>query len=84
MKFLADMGVSMTTVAALRQAGHDVVHLREEDLLTLPDNQILEKAKREQSVILTFDLDFGELLALGGNTAPSVILFRSVTRRRLR
>ncbi|MFH0899316.1 MAG: DUF5615 family PIN-like protein [Pseudomonadota bacterium] len=28
MKLLADMGVSMTTVRALRQSGHDVVHLR--------------------------------------------------------
>lgn len=28
MRFLADMGVSPSTVAALRQAGHDAVHLR--------------------------------------------------------
>ncbi len=30
MKFLADMGVSMTTVSSLRQLGHDAVHLREQ------------------------------------------------------
>lgn len=76
MKFLADMGVSMTTARALHEAGEDVVHLREEGLATLPDDRILEKAVREQRVILTFDLDFGDLLAAGGNTVPSVILFR--------
>jgi predicted nuclease of predicted toxin-antitoxin system len=75
-KFLADMGVSMTTVEALRTAGAEVVHLREEGLLTLPDDQILARALKEHRVILTFDLDFGELLAAGGGNAPSVVLFR--------
>ena len=76
MKLLADMGVSMTTVGALRDAGEDIIHLRDEGLLTLPDNQIVEKAIREQRVIVTFDLDFGELLAAAGTALPSVILFR--------
>jgi predicted nuclease of predicted toxin-antitoxin system len=76
LKFLADMGVSMTTVQALRQAGEEVVHLREEGLFKLPDDRILDKAKREQRVILTFDLDFGELLAASGGATPSVVLFR--------
>jgi predicted nuclease of predicted toxin-antitoxin system len=75
-KFLADMGVSMTTVDLLREAGETVVHLRDEGLHRLPDDQILEKASREQRVVLTFDLDFGDLLAASGDTTPSVILFR--------
>jgi len=36
-KFLADMGVSMVTVAVLREAGEEVVHLRGQGLFTLPD-----------------------------------------------
>jgi predicted nuclease of predicted toxin-antitoxin system len=75
-KFLADMGVSMATVRALRQAGEEVVHLREEGLIKLPDDQILAKAKLEQRVILTFDLDFGGLLAAASGATPSVVLFR--------
>jgi predicted nuclease of predicted toxin-antitoxin system len=38
-KFLADMGVSMTTVDLLRQAGEAVVHLRDEGLHRLPDDR---------------------------------------------
>lgn len=76
MKFLADMGVSMATVEALRERGEDVVHLRELGLQTLPDDKILSKAIDEQRAVLTFDLDFGELLAAGGGKGPSVILFR--------
>jgi predicted nuclease of predicted toxin-antitoxin system len=68
------MGVSMTTVQALRQAGEEVVHLREEGLFKLPDDRILDKAKREQRVILTFDLDFGELLAASGCATKGLFL----------
>jgi len=71
------MGVSMATVGALRAAGEAVVHLREEGLHTLPDHKILDKAIQEQRVVVTFDLDFGELLAASGGDVPSVILFRT-------
>jgi predicted nuclease of predicted toxin-antitoxin system len=57
------MGVSATTAGALCAAGHDAVHLRDEGLITLPDTEILEKGRRERRIVLTFDLDFGDLLA---------------------
>lgn len=76
MRLLADMGVSLSTVRALRTDGHDAVHLREEGLLRLPDAEILEKARREQRIVLTFDLDFGDLLATGTASFPSVVIFR--------
>jgi predicted nuclease of predicted toxin-antitoxin system len=76
MRFLCDMGVSMSTARALRERGHDVVHLREEGLHKLPDEDIVEKARQEGRIILTFDLDFGDLLAAGLHRSPSVILFR--------
>lgn len=76
MRFLADVGVSRTSAGELRQRGHDVVHLSEERLHRLPDDEILRLAQREQRVILTFDLDFGDLLAAGAFSLPSVIIFR--------
>jgi predicted nuclease of predicted toxin-antitoxin system len=76
MKFLGDVGVSISTLKALREAGYDAAHLREEDLHRLPDNAILEKALREVRIVLTFDLDFGDLLAASGGRLPSVIIFR--------
>ena len=76
MKILADMGVSMTTVKALRDNGFDITHLLEERLERLTDSKIIEKAKIEGRVIVTFDLDFGDLLALGKDSLPSVILIR--------
>jgi predicted nuclease of predicted toxin-antitoxin system len=61
------MGVSITTVQALRAAAHDAVHLREEGLIRLPDPDIVAKAAQEQRVVLTFDLDFGDILAVARN-----------------
>ena len=76
MKFLADMGISMSTVEALREEGLDAVHLREQQLHRLSDDKILQKAREERRVVLTCDLDFGDLLAAGLQDSPSVILFR--------
>jgi predicted nuclease of predicted toxin-antitoxin system len=66
----------MTTVAALRANGHDVKHLRDEGLHKLPDPQILDKARNEGRTVIAFDLDFGDLLAAGGQTGPSVVILR--------
>jgi predicted nuclease of predicted toxin-antitoxin system len=76
MKFLADMGISMTVVQALREQGYDAVHLREQGLQQLPDPEILTKAKREGRIILTFDLDFSDLLAISRADLPSTVIFR--------
>jgi len=76
MKFLADMGISPGTVDFLRSMGHDAAHLREEGLERLPNSAILEKARSEGRVLLTHDLDFGELIAASGAALPSVIVFR--------
>ena len=76
MRFLADMGISMKTVIWLRQIGYEATHLFEEELNMLDDSSILEKAKNERSVLLTCDLDFGQLLSLNNDSKPSVIIFR--------
>jgi predicted nuclease of predicted toxin-antitoxin system len=76
MRVLADMGVSQRVVEWLRAAGHDAVHLRDEGLQRLPNGDIFHKAAGEQRVVLTFDLDFGEILAACGGQLVSVILFR--------
>lgn len=76
MRFLADMGVSQRTIIWLRDAGHDVVHLRDQGLHRLPNGEIFAKAVAEGRVILTFDLDFGEIVALSCGRRVGVVLFR--------
>jgi predicted nuclease of predicted toxin-antitoxin system len=71
------MGVSPRLVEWLRSIGHHALHLSEEGLQRLPDEAILRKAASERRVLLTFDLDFGEIVALAGRDAKvSVVVFR--------
>lgn len=76
MKFLADMGISLLTVRDLRTHNYDIIHLAEQKLERLPDSEIITKAKQENRTILTFDLDFGDLLAASQEPLPSTIIFR--------
>lgn len=76
MRFLADMGVSTKVVEWLKAEGHDAKHLRDESLQRLPNGQIFFKAIQEKRVVLTFDLDFGEIAALSKRENVSVIVFR--------
>ena len=76
MKFLADMNISLSTVLYLRAEGYDAIHLREEGLERSSDVVVLQKAKEESRIILTFDLDFGNLMAASRDFLPSIIIFR--------
>ena len=76
MRFLVDMGVAGRVVEWLRSQGHAATHLREEGLQRLPNGKIFDKAVAEQRVLITFDLDFGEIAALAKGRKISVILFR--------
>lgn len=75
-RFLADMGISLKTVEWLRSHGHDIVHLREQNLQCLPEHEILEKAYIEKRILLTMDLDFGYLVSMAPKIMPLVIIFR--------
>ncbi len=80
MKFLADMGVSPLTVKRLRDNGYKAIHLSEQGLMRMPDAEILSKATRESRIVLTFDLDFTDLLAqvsernLNGSSARRLVI----------
>lgn len=70
------MGLGMRVVEWLQSQRHDVTHLRVEGLQRLSDVEIFNKAISENRVILTFDLDFGEIVALSKGQKISVVIFR--------
>lgn len=76
MRFLADMGVDIRVVRWLRANGHDAVHLRDQRLHRLPNGEIFEKAILEDRIVLTFDLDFGEIAAASKDRPVQAIVFR--------
>ncbi len=76
MRLLVDMNIDIRVAKWLRQQGHDVVHLRDEGLHRMPNGEIFEKALHEDRVVLTSDLDFGEIAAALKDEAGKVLLLR--------
>ncbi len=75
MRIVADENCDRLLLAALRNAGHDVLSIRE----TEPgeaDNRIFEIAQRESRVLLSNDLDFGLLSERERYRLSAVILMR--------
>jgi predicted nuclease of predicted toxin-antitoxin system len=74
-RFLADMGVSPRVVHWLHEHGHDAVHLRDQGLHRLADDAIFAKARAEDRIVLTWDLDFTEIVSTS-QSKTSAIVFR--------
>ncbi len=76
MRPCANENIPGACVAALRAHGHDVNWIRE-TMAGATDEQVIDRAAKEDRLLLTFDKDFGELVFHRGKTAAhGVILFR--------
>lgn len=71
-----DMPVTPQAVAHLHAQGHDAVHAFAVGLSAKPDTEILERARAEERIVITADLDYPRLLAQLKADRPGVILFR--------
>ncbi len=76
MRILADENMPDTTVALLRQDGHDV-HFVKETMPRTADLDVLTVATREGRLLVTQDKDFGDIVVNRNQPAPyGVVLFR--------
>ncbi len=76
MRFLANENFPAPSIAILRTAGHDVRSVREEDQ-GAKDPFVIDLARSDDRIILTFDKDYGELIFKNGvQDPPAVVFFR--------
>jgi predicted nuclease of predicted toxin-antitoxin system len=75
--FLANENFPRPSILYLRDQGHFVVSIQE-TYQGIPDNDVLQIAKEQRLIILTFDRDYGELIfRYAVDNPPSVVYFRS-------
>ena len=75
-RFLANMNISPKSVDALRRQGWDILRVSELLPVNASDQEILDLDRQEGRVVVTQDLDFSTLLALGGYNRPGLITLR--------
>lgn len=76
MRFIANENVSATVIERLREAGHDVLSVKE-TMRGASDDEVLTRAQAEHRIVLTHDRDFGELtFRVGAPASCGVILLR--------
>ena len=70
------MNLPPSVARRLTDAGLQAEHVGTRGMARAVDEDILAAAKAAGEVVVTFDLDFGALLAVSGERSPSVIVLR--------
>ncbi|MGD2182594.1 DUF5615 family PIN-like protein [Lusitaniella coriacea] len=65
LRFIADVHISPLIVAALQQQSYDIYRTTDRLASTASDREILELVSSEDRIVITQDLDFSMLVALG-------------------
>lgn len=71
-----DMALAPHLATWLAEQGHDAVHASAVGLERAPDGEIVARARADDRIIITADLDYPRLLALARAERPGLILFR--------
>lgn len=83
MRFLVDQNLSPRLAARLCELGHDAVHTLELGLDVAPDRDVIDRARRDERVLISADTDFGMILSSTHATSPSIVLVRRTQGRRV-
>ena len=78
MKILVDANLSEKVARQLAALGVEALHVDDLGMRTASDEEILDRAARDQMVIVTLDDDFPQLLALSSARVPSTVHLRGV------
>lgn len=76
MRWLLDQGIPRSAADRLEELSEEAIHVGDVGMAQASDAAIIERAIRENRVIITLDADFHALIALTGAGKPSVIRIR--------
>ena len=76
MKFKLDENLSRHLKDVVSSLGHDAATAAEEDLLARSDREVAAAACAEDRVLLTLDVEFGNLKKYPPGSHPGIMVFR--------
>jgi predicted nuclease of predicted toxin-antitoxin system len=76
MRFLLDMNLSPSIADRLQEQGHDAIHVMDAGQGSSPDDDIFKRAAADRRIVVTFDLDFGEIAGAIDQPRAGLILLR--------
>jgi predicted nuclease of predicted toxin-antitoxin system len=76
MKLKLDENLDTRLSALLKQAGHDVLTVRDQSLLGIEDQALYELCIRERSVLVSLDKDFSNVLRFSPRGTPRLVVLR--------
>lgn len=76
MKFKLDENFGTRTVQLFKDAGHEVLTVRDENLGGTEDINLFEKCRTEGLCLVTLDLDFADVLRFPPGTSAGIVVIR--------
>jgi hypothetical protein len=76
MLFKLDENLGNRGQGRLREAGHDVMTVREQQLCGQPDLRVIDVCSAEKRCLITLDIDFADTLTYPPERYAGIILFR--------
>ena len=58
MRFLTDENIYPQMVEAIRRLSHDVLDIKEQNLFSIPDSDIIQIAQDTKRILITYDNNF--------------------------
>ncbi|HXL22689.1 MAG TPA: DUF5615 family PIN-like protein [Candidatus Dormibacteraeota bacterium] len=80
MKFKIDENLPAEFAAMLRDAGYEADTVGDQKLTGADDSALFERCQAEDRILLTLDLDFGNVQAYPPKSHSGIVVFRSTTQ----
>jgi len=71
---------TIRVVTWLRQAGHDVTTVREQKLISAPDDELIDVCRREGRCLVTCDRGFGNRFRFNPSEYNGIVIIRLPSR----
>ena len=76
MRFLTDENIYPQMVEAIRRLSHDVLDIKEQNLFSIPDSDIIQIAQDTKRILITYDKDFSNILIYPPSHYYGIIVLR--------